>query len=407
MRTRLMTALVVGFTAVVCLFFLFFQPRSVSRLPDLGVPILPTPKMPTELRYSPLPAPGLPDVAVDLDSFQFGEPKVIFTHTSVIGIFAWLPGSQQLLLTLQQPGVVTETIETFDVGLGQRRLYGTRRTTERPPLWLAQSGQLVYPDRKDGKYQLYLSDPIDDKEPLPIGIHTVDGVAAMLGQQVLVTDSYELQRVDLSHIPHVAQSLQTIINLQMLGFEPNNWRTRFRMVGSPVEPQIALYDIRQFMLVNVETGISRTITLDADRHAIRWAYDAVWSPDGQKLALITTVGEDISSIPFTALTIMDVPTGELLTPQIGSGYVMDLAWSPDSEYLVVQATVHSEGTPNAEGLFLVDAINGRNRRILPDYSFGGGQFAAEVVWSSDGQMILTYCPTPKQGQICKSQVFVK
>jgi len=125
-----------------------------------------------------------------------------------------------------------------------------------------------------------------------------------------------------------------------------------------------------------DTGIGRNLTRDPD-------YDVLpaWSPDGRRLAFMSTRGFALGSIgPFPghiyvatlAGDTVEQVTREPLTSSLGPG-----SWSPDGRYLTLSREVDGQ-----LDLFLLDLGDGTERRITDDPD---AEYSADI--SHDGHRV--------------------
>lgn len=145
---------------------------------------------------------------------------------------------------------------------------------------------------------------------------------------------------------------------------------------SPDGRKIA-YDVCEQSEVNPYCWYSRTVVRDIasgrsfafNRDGANWDSCHVWSPDGKRLALLTTGGGTATylSVATTAGSGIDrlVKADDVACP----------SWSPDGRSLAYICC------GAASDVYLVDADGRRSRRLTH------GMYASEVSWSPDGERI--------------------
>ncbi len=376
------------------------RPRPAPAAPVQQSPLA-TPTQPPSIPLVPSPTPtqAAPPTqltptqsAANLDNYVFGEPQVVLTHTAAIGIVGWLPGDKELLLTLRQPGTTTENIETFNVITGERHVYGNRHGIDVPPIWLEAVGRVAFTTLAGQEIDLWISGHGDALAHEPT-LRNVNWAITGLQDRVILLDRDE-RRLVLTN--ETGQSVQTVpVDLYALGFDPDNSLSHFRMASHPSRQMVALYDSTHFVIVNQETGkllqidLGRTASEDLG-YGPRWAYHARWSPDGRRLALLTTVGEPIVS--STELTVVNTESGISSQIPLGTRYVYDIAWAPTGHHLVALGQASMVEGRTLVGLYLVDVLTGETRRMLPNEHVELEASAQAVRWSVGGQALALLCP---------------
>jgi len=105
-----------------------------------------------------------------------------------------------------------------------------------------------------------------------------------------------------------------------------------------------------------------------------------WSPDGKTLAFVTRHRKELT------LNLLDTVTEEARTITGSMGWISDLAWSPDSSYLLFRAA-NEDDQPLAPvrgvGVFVFEAAMRRVRRITDSLND-----VLSARWLSSGQTIV-------------------
>jgi len=158
--------------------------------------------------------------------------------------------------------------------------------------------------------------------------------------------------------------------------------------SSPATSWTAIYNRGHFSLVDLQTGTSQAVALDDTG---QWVDYAVWSPDGQKLALLVTEGD--LPLPYEKLFVLDTANLELSEIETDFQYVTNVTWAPDSENLLIIAktndkTIDSQGDKyTISQLFLVNIFSESISHVpvLPNTTVTG--FIWKLSWSPDGKKI--------------------
>lgn len=382
------------------------------RTPTPPISPLPT-RTPTSLPPTPTPptSPTPTRPVPRLEDYVFGTPQVVLTHTSGIGIAGWLPDSENLLIARLVPTDTTrEYIETFNVQTGEQRRYGERHAGGPKPLWLETIQRIAFTNLtslQPVSYDLWVSGygPARARQPVQQGV-TPWSVA---GGGNLLAFVPQGQRQLLWADENGRPVTRPAIDLGAFGFIPEDGTTRFSMVLSPGGKKLALYNYRfGLFIVDALTGTrEREIALgDRPDRGKLWVFHACWSPDGRYIAILSTAGEGL--VRFMDLIVLDVTSGAIRKLDLGLSYVTEVAWAPNSRHLVIRAVVSRQGGFDREGLYLVDAVTGATRHMLPDALFGGsGDRTWNLSWSPDGNTIITGCATDTEGRLCLIPVTVQ
>jgi hypothetical protein len=345
--------------------------------------------------FGPTPAP-VEAAGPSLDAYVFSKPKVALTSAPQLGIVGWLPDNERLLITQGIPNTNRQAIETFDVQTGEMHIYAEREAIGQKPLWAQTFNGVAYAKITDRRGELWLSqDAPGSAQRYASGLSSMSLAADPNGQRLLyLAEGKRLQELSLT--TKVAQSTS---------IAPSRWEhsvslqqappAMYQMDWRPETSQIALYNDTYFFLVDIKDGQGCEIDLgsgDALRH---WAVMARWSPDGRYLAMLTTSGTP--PVRFVDLSILDMVTGDLrsMHPEAyinpGQYYVTEVAWAPDSRVVAILAAIEEKEGVQSNGLFLMDAISGRSRRMLPQMVFPGGDAGWNLDWSPNGNYVALTC----------------
>ncbi|MCS7251847.1 MAG: hypothetical protein RMK32_07485 [Anaerolineae bacterium] len=347
----------------------------------------------------------------------------MLTHPAAIYIAGWLPDGQRLLITRDVPGKHRQTIDVLDIETGELITYAEWEESPGRPVWLSALKAVAYltlvaeegkepPTRYHPELWISYGSP-QQAERLATD---ADGplVADPDGKRLWYFLRSEPNRLQLCDV-ETRSPRGTLVDLAPLRYpKPElEWAMRdlelsFWAARRPDGSQVLFYSQFWTFLLDVRSG--RWCELEVGEHEPwmhipPWPLLAQWSPDGRYVAFVTTDTLD-TRLLSTWLTILDVETGErrTLSPgsetELGRHYVTDMAWFPDSRYLVALGVVRMEEGVNKEGLFLVNAVTGESRRVLPEYEFGGGWDGRQLAWDPSGSFLAVYCPTSEEGRLC-------
>jgi dipeptidyl aminopeptidase/acylaminoacyl peptidase len=349
--------------------------------------------------------------APPLGSYVVSEPKVVLTSTGTIGIAQWLPDNERLLLTRDVPGVNRQSVETFNVRDSQTNTYAERERNDAKPVWLSVLNGAAFTSATNKQNELLMSQGSSKSaQQLSAGLSSIFLATDPGGQQLLYLVGNQLQRQEV-----LSQIVETS-SVDLSRWEhpiSDSWAIpgMYRMTWRPGTSQAAVYNGYYFFLVDVESSQGCEVDLGEDvgeGGSRLWAIAAQWSPDGRYLAMLTTAGTP--PVKRVDLSVLDTVTGKLrsMHPEVyivpGQYYVMDLAWMPNSQILTTLVTVEERDSGWFEGLYLIDAATGENRRLLPQMTFAGGDAGWNLALSSDGQQLAVTCPTKSEGRLCLIQV---
>jgi hypothetical protein len=170
---------------------------------------------------------------------------------------------------------------------------------------------------------------------------------------------------------------------------------RARPLWSPNGAQLAVA-VYPFLFL-VEPGPNRVceVPLGSVGGVPRSTINSSWSPNGRYLAMITTATLPGELVRSTSLVVLDVLTGaqhQIALPS-NLGNLTDISWGPNSRHLLVLIQAARQQERSDHKLFLVDAVTGDVRAMLPKRAFGGGSnWGEQMTWSPNGQTIALKCP---------------
>ncbi len=226
------------------------------------------------------PAPSVLPTPSILEQISFGSPRVVLTDTLGFRIVGWISGDDVLIQRDIKPGGHGEAIEIFNVKTGEvgrlveGRIWGK-------PIWS--------PWAKAVAYLLYN----EEEEVMELVWQPVGGEAEVIGsgayQPVVLAPegkgvmAYSPEEGKL--VGKVVTPSEERVELAFSSFAPPapgcGWK--YDTAVSPGGEWQAVYNCEHFLLVDVERGVIQEVDLGERLGQKRWALDAQWSPDGEKL----------------------------------------------------------------------------------------------------------------------------
>lgn len=389
----------VAIVVVALVWLLREQEAAPGAMLDSPLPTPPSQVTPTPSGATPMPPSG---------GYKFGEPKVIFGHSSAINLIESLPNSDEVLLTLQQSGIITETIITLNFISGEQRVFGQRLGDPAKPVWLNEHQLVAFTARtslEELQHGLWINEAGESqgKQPDMLDVHP-----AILGygDQVLIGTKKVNQARLVDRFGRAVDG--NSLDLRALGFDLGDLHrtTFFNMEKAPSDTRIALFDNQKFIIANLDTGETKEVDLGTKNTEFatgpRWAMLARWSPNGRYIAMITTISNDLP-VYFTELAVWDSETGYLrfigpspfLRPEQWNwelDFISDVAWAPDSYHLAVMKSVRKdEFGIEYYGLHITSIDLDDLQPVLEGYEFGAS-WGNIFRWSSDGTKIVAACP---------------
>lgn len=357
------------------------EPTRIPTVIPVVITIFPTPTP----APSPTPTPTFEPLSdKPIMGFVFKPPQEVPNTRNSVGyweIVDWLPDSSEEVL-IKGP----LTLETINVISGTVKQYAEVKSPGNifQPIWLPEAQGIAYltGDFQTAKTNLWLgkaeSKPeilLSDVEAPLIPIEKGRGVAVYhKNDKAMRSVSPDKQNLRPTPQPVTAPFPQMIPGkLLNTTYQPGgDW--------------IAYYNVDGFRLVNSKTGEVRLIDLGERENEPLWAFDAKWSPDGQKLALIVT--RDRATFDFTDLYILEWPTGTLHKVDDDFDFVTDIAWAPDSRHLLLKAVIGQKDGFNINALYITDVLTFSEIVPVPIPIEGLTGFGDSLSWSPDGKMVL-------------------
>lgn len=181
---------------------------------------------------------------------------------------------------------------------------------------------------------------------------------------------------------------------------PEGYRPReFQVTRRPDGSQLALYANPYLYLVNVNTQFICEVDLGRGREGLpRFPLAAQWSPNGRYLAMITTAQFPGDLVRFSEVTVLDTVIGDQRQLPL-EGDAQEIDWAPDSRHLLVLSMLDKSQWRPVQKLFVADTWTDKSREVSPEHIFGGGTgFNLQMAWSPDGRKVAVKCPLWPEGQ---------
>jgi len=344
----------------------------------------------TEITWCTFDAQAVPAQAtLPLDAYTFAEPRIVLTSTTEIALLQWISETQSLLLRSHPSSDSPKrVIETFNPQTGERKRYAEAQLASFEPVWVAKDQSVLFVERLPNGQQVLrrsrgIEQPIADIAlDVPSGSITID----QNHQQALLLSNASTKQAQVTSISFT-ESAQIVTSLASV---PIGLQGRYGITLSPDGTQAAIYGREGFYIQNRATEQLCRVDLGRVGQDSRWGSRIQWSSDGKYLALITTYGVNEGELLHVMdLTLLDMNTGRQRQVEFGGRYAYRIYWLPDSYVILV--TVADEHTPlsGLKNLYLVNAITGATKDILPGYGFPADNIG--IHWTADEKTIFVPC----------------
>jgi dipeptidyl aminopeptidase/acylaminoacyl peptidase len=339
--------------------------------------------------------------AITIGNYLLNPARLILETNEPIELIQWLPDSDEELL-IRSATMDTFIIDRWNIATGQRKRVAETSSLASNPVWLPQTQQVAFVKQRGDQFDLYLSDPGAPAQATLVARDVGRPLALAHDQTTLLFFDGQMSGLqtinqELTRIPSLslAKALP-VVNGGILPHYQAAWHEKV--------PWIAYYNQERFYLVNIQTREEKLVNLNAlpsgQPEVDLWVDCAKWDPDGKKLALIIASGQYLP-LDFTKLAIFDPDTNQLKIIEDNVRYVVDIAWSPDSQYIVLETHRASIKGRSMIGLSIVDSkSNEINSLPLIPSDASQTVFCNGLTWLSNGRqsILLTYAEKAKDGK---------
>jgi hypothetical protein len=334
------------------------------------------------------------------ETYQFSEPKIVFTSTHAIHLANWLPDSQRLLAVIDSHDGA-QAVEILDTRSGATRLYGYRGDTGGKPIWINSLQAVIYPSFESDHQELFISpgDPQNIQDIYP----NIYGPSLSSNGRQLVFSSPP------SDMPQIwdadTQEIRST-ELNLAGWDVNKFPKnspkfsvpgmRFIATMNPVRSLVAFGSYGTLLLGDLSSKKICEVILGSNGSLPISMISAVWSPNGQYLAMITTAHYPGQAARYSKLSVLDISTGKQNDLDLPFPLIEDITWGADNRTLAVLGLMKEDlkvGSNAVSRLFVVDMPGRRYKMLFPDRHFGGGTIIGwQLSWSPDNRWIAVKCP---------------
>ncbi|NJN65626.1 MAG: hypothetical protein HC884_02380 [Chloroflexaceae bacterium] len=397
---------------------------TVTPLPTITPPP-PYPPPLTPLPICDFPLDGAPvyppATAVDLERYVFSEPTVLSTtllpgDIILLNMIEWLPDGQHLLVVQKDlENRPWQAVGIVNVQTGQGIVYARRTSSYGTPAWLAAIDAIAFTDKIPGGEMLHLSygpgEPVETFHPPALeSSYLAASPAGDALATLLPVHANPPLPIRFDAVQKVFQILDgTALDEERLHEHAliSTFEGEYRLLWSPTAPWIALARAGGFYLASTETNELCQVPLGETFEGARyWAWDAQWSPDGRFLAMRVTTGQ--LPLSLVDLMVLDTATGQVRSfrdevyQATGRHRVRQIAWTPDSQVVVIWAGADHLEDAQGSAMYLVDVSSGEVRPVLSNHMFYSPSFFHGILFSPDGQTVAMVCPVGQGGYHCLS-----
>jgi hypothetical protein len=314
-----------------------------------------------------------------------------------ITFFDWLPDKPDKLLIIRD----TTFLEVIDTNTGETKLYNDGKTAVKNPVWLPSRQAVAYLtiDKQDyTKQYLWISEGNQGESisSLSSPAFTTSWISPLAttsdGNGVILFDAnWRLTQVGTLN----TQSVKLATDTQSYRPTAYSQDDIYQIVPSPDKIKAIYFNQNWLLLADFVQGTLTPINLEAlkteSMPPTLGVQHAVWSLDGNKLALTTRIGGIREG---NSLFILDLQSGQLSLIKEEFEFITGFDWAPDNQHLIISVPVglRDEGY-SVNALFIVDIISGDIRPIaaIPPDAIG-----STPNWSPNGKHIaVLYADKPR------------
>lgn len=358
---------------------------------------------------------------VTLDSFVFGKPSVALSGKTGLLVINWLSETNDLLFARELRERVGESIESLNLDTGEILKYGEKSgdsTSFNPkPIWSIKDQNVLFAE---------ISPALE--------ISLVRGISGEAGAEQL-TNSLGSPYLAISPIDNSIIVASKSDGGKLISFDTQEKKegySIFDFSGFAESPDKLVIPINSIswqprgnlvtisgrfglLLGNTVNGSLCRVNLNQKSIGDYWALNAVWSPSGNYVAFLETIGDPI--VPYIHVALLNIATGDIRSIDLGLQSIYSLVWSPISDYFIAvgsrdMQTLATENKLNQQEMYLVDAETGKYKRVLDGepLHFTG---IWGIAWKPDGKSVAYSCPQVDasslviEGRICVVSVEIK
>ena len=342
---------------------------------------------------SPTPAFSVPPAweHATLENIHFGEPQVVLTDSLGLRIVSWISENEVLIRRDTLPGGNGYAIEVFNVQTGAVERLAAEVFCGKP-LWNPVQQAVVYLQYdKVRKQRNLMWRPLAAREGQQLVPSVTSPILLAAGGKGAVAYSVEERALTGKETGATDKDIQIAFET----FAPPattlfcGWK--YDTAVSPDGKWQVVYNCEHFLLVNTKNGVVQELDLGKGKGQWQpyWALDVQWSPDGEQLAVVATVGWLPNQIRF--LLLVEPWTAQVKELPIPRSFVLgDLAWDPKGCFLLAVGVVDT--IPPGYGVLGTILVNTANEEIrevglLPEGSLAGG----DIAWSPNGNQVAFLC----------------
>jgi hypothetical protein len=281
----------------------------------------------------------------DQKNYTLSEPTIVLTSPTPLSVEGWLPNNRDLLTIRRITETVRGSIEVLNTATGQTQIYAVIDDPYEA-FWLPEQQAVAFhATRLVNRFavrDLWISHGSPNQmekvvEDLPTSFQ-VDKANSRL----LVFSGSSNQAQITPNVTNLFRPTVLQINPDELKYPKYSVTTEtvsspaiFRVVLNPNGTKAAIYDSLWLFLIDVPTNQRCEVDLGATARIANKVTRASWSPDGRYLALTIIHQPPGMLIRSSWPSILDIATGQFLTPDLGVPFAWESFWLPDNRHVIV------------------------------------------------------------------------
>ena len=348
--------------------------------------------------YTPTPAPSPSPTSTfeplsdkPILGYVFGKPEELRGLDNGV-VKEWLPNSSEEIIIVGDnflEVVNILTAEKYRLAQWNNEKYAFTGNQ----VWVSsiREAALILFNLQTSRYELWTS--ASEKEPIEQPSLTNVSSSFIPVDVITGLGIYDLETRTLKALSDQGKLVQVVS--QPLRPVPTATETLPYSIAK-LNEKITYYNRDDFLIVNLNTKTVKDVNFTDKQGRSLSAWDAKWSWDGRKLALL--LSERNPTLTFMDLYVYDSIDDALQKVETPfTRYIDSVAWASDNRHLIVNAvigeakykTTYSDSVvSDVNALFLVDTVTGEYSPI-PFYSPDIASSIGQVLWSSDGKYLIT------------------